>query len=278
MINELDEVLRQLLIREIPIKNGEVDIAFDQPKREWSARLNRPTLNIFLYDLRENNKLRQTQPAWEIERMDNGQVSQRRRPVRMDLHYMITAWAAEAEDEHRLLTRTLLALFRQPHLPKELLPESLLGQPVPIPLMVAQYDELRTPADIWSAMDNELRPAVACTLTVSLDPYQPSSVPLIRSREIRVGQAVMWPRPQLAEQDQADTFWTIGGTIQTDKPLENLRLKLVEHGLEVPIQPEGRFTIGKLRAGAYTLEVMAEGSNPSRHSITVPAPDYELKI
>lgn len=35
MIKELDEVLRQFLIKELPIKNGEVEISFDQPKREW---------------------------------------------------------------------------------------------------------------------------------------------------------------------------------------------------------------------------------------------------
>jgi hypothetical protein len=265
-------------MRELPIKNGEIDIAFEQPRREWSARLNRPTLNIFLHDLRENNKLRQTQPAWDIERQSNGHIAQRRRPVRVDLHYMITAWATEPEDEHRLLTRTLLALFRQPHLPEDLLPEILKDQPVPIPIAVAQHDELRTPADIWSAMDNELRPAVACIVTVALNPYQVLSTPLIRSREIRIGQANELPNPKLANQDEADIFWTIGGTVHSDKPIENVRLKLVEQGLDVPLQPEGRFTIGKLKAGAYTLEIVADGGKPRRHQITVPAPDYELTV
>src|SRR5262245_3184174 len=125
MIDDLDEALRQLLIRELPVKNGEIDITFDQPKREWSARLSRPTLNLFLYDLAENKKLRQTQPLWDIEHDNNGVARQRRKPVRMDLRYMITTWAAEPEDEHRLLTRILMALFRHPHLPAEVLPESL---------------------------------------------------------------------------------------------------------------------------------------------------------
>jgi hypothetical protein len=98
MIDDLDEVLRQLLIREIPIKNGEVDIAFDQPSREWSAKLSRPTLNLFLYDARENQKLRQTQPMWEVERQQNNTAVRHRRPARLDLHYMITAWAADPED------------------------------------------------------------------------------------------------------------------------------------------------------------------------------------
>ena len=58
MIADLDETLQQLLKNELPIKNGEIDIKFEQPKREWSARLSKPTVNFFLYDLRENVKLR----------------------------------------------------------------------------------------------------------------------------------------------------------------------------------------------------------------------------
>ncbi|MBI1878877.1 MAG: DUF4255 domain-containing protein [Chloroflexi bacterium] len=278
MINDLDEVLRQVLIRELPIKNGEVDIAFDQPKREWSARLNRPTLNLFLHDVRENNKLRQTQPAWEVERQGNGKITQRRKPVRVDLHYMITAWTADPEDEHRLLTRTLLALFRLPHLPEELLPENLQGQPVPIPIIVAQSDELRTPADIWSALDNELRPAIVCTITLALNPYQPLTTPLVSTRELRVGQAAEPLQQRISDPAGPEIFWTIGGTVRSDESQENLRLTLVEKGLEVPIQAEGRFAIGNLKAGDYTLEVQAEGRQPHRHPITVPAPDYELKV
>jgi hypothetical protein len=61
MIDDLDEALRQLLIAELPIVSNEVDIAFEPPTRDWSARLSRPTLNLFMHDLRENNKLRTQQ-------------------------------------------------------------------------------------------------------------------------------------------------------------------------------------------------------------------------
>ena len=50
----------------------------------------------------------------------------------LDLHYMITAWTSDPEDEHRLLASTLLALFRNPNLPEELLPESFENQPAPV--------------------------------------------------------------------------------------------------------------------------------------------------
>ena len=97
MIDDLDEALRQLIIRELPIKNGDVDIAFEQPKRDWSSRLSRPTLNLFLYDLRENTKLRSSQPLWENVREPGGATVQKRRPVRVDLRYLMTAWTSEAE-------------------------------------------------------------------------------------------------------------------------------------------------------------------------------------
>lgn len=295
MLDDLDEVLRQLLIRELPIKNSEVEIAFDQPKREWSSRISRPTLNLFIYDLHENNKLRMSK-QWRVESNGNGTATQRRPPVRMDIHYMITAWASDAGDEHRLLARTLAVLLRLPSLPEDLLPESLQSQPVSIPLEVAQAETLVNATDVWSVLDNEMRPAIACIITLAVDPYLPVEDPLVRTRELRVGQAVAptlllpWvvateeepPAPGLPrlldEQAGRDQFWTIGGNLRSDRPLEDLDLTLVERGLCVPILPGGRFTIGSLQAGQYTLEVSVKGKKPRRHKITVPAPDYDLEV
>jgi hypothetical protein len=294
MMDDLDEVLRQLLIRELPIKNSEVEIAFDQPKREWSSRLSRPTLNLFVYDLHENNKLRASK-QWKVEYSRDGTAIQQRQPIRLDVHYMTTAWAADPGDEHRLLGRALIVFLRLPSLPEDLLPESLQNQPRPIPIEVAQPDALRNAPDIWSVLDNEMRPAIAFTVTLSIDPYVPVTEPLVHTRELRVGQAVMPAVPSplaaaeeepsspvlpqlLDEQAGRDEFWTIGGNLHSDRPLEDLGLTLVERGLYVPILPGGRFTIGNLRSGQYTLEVSVEGEESRRHTITVPAPDYNLEV
>ncbi|MBN1641154.1 MAG: DUF4255 domain-containing protein [Anaerolineae bacterium] len=280
MINDLDEVLRQLLIQELSIHNGEVDISFEQPSREWAARVGgRPTLNVFLYDVRENKKLRQTRPPWDVIPNADGTVTQRRKPVRVDLHYMITAWASDPQDEHRLLTSSLMALFRQPHLPLRLLPESLQDQPVPVPLEVAQYDELHNPADIWNVLDNEMRAAVALTVTLALDPYQPVVGPLVRTRELRFGQSAAPALQQLYERAGMDTYWTIGGSIRVGgEPLKEGSISVVEQGRDVRLQPGGRFAIGHLRSGEYTLEVAVDGGAPRRFKIAVPAPDYVLEI
>lgn len=278
MIDALDETLRQLLIREIPIKNGEVDIAFDQPKREWSARLNRPTLNLFLFDLHENKKLRQTQPMWAIERQPNGTATKRRKETRYDLYYLVTAWATEPDDEHRLLSRSLLALMRQPHLPEELMPEALRGQPLPVPITVAQEEHFRNQADLWGAMDNEWRPGIPLVITISLDPYQPVTAPLVRTRELSVGPVADPATERLAEASQPDRFWTIGGTVHAEGDLDEVEVKLLEKGQIVSLQPEGRFAIGNLKAGDYTLQVSVKGRKPRQHKITVPAADYDIKV
>src|SRR5690554_802287 len=105
MFTDLDETIKQLLIAELPIRNGEIDVSFDQPKREWSARLTRPAVNLFLYDVKENATLRRHQ--WEqsgngARANGNGAAAfhKKRTPFRLDCFYMLTTWAAEAEDEH----------------------------------------------------------------------------------------------------------------------------------------------------------------------------------
>lgn len=281
MIEDLDETLRRLLVHEMPIKSGEVDVDFKQPKREWSARLSRPTINLFLYEVRENTKLRQMSQGWELEERLNNRVSERRKAVRIDLPYIITAWANEPEDEHRLLSRTLMVLFRTPALPEDILPESLQDQPAPISLKVAQAEDTDkvNMSELWSALDNVMRPAVTCVVTMALNPYQAMEVPIVRERVLRVGQAekpsTYW---QFVEQSGANVYWTVGGTVYSKKPLDTIRLMLVERGTDVELLPEGRFTIGNLEAGDYTLEIKAEGQKPSRRTLTVPAPDYNFEV
>lgn len=279
MFDDVDEVLRQLLIREIPIRSNEIDIAFDQPKREWSARLSRPTLNLFLYKLHENTRLRQQGPQWDILRNGDGTATRRRYPARIDLHYLITAWATEPDDEHRLLGRSLVALLRQPYLPDDLLPESLRDQSFPIPIEVALPDTLPNEPDLWGVLDNEHRPGIVCVVTIALDPYRPITAPLVRTRELRVGQPTGSMKSlRLDNRESQDVFWTIGGRVHGEVPLDRVRLLLIERGLTVEVEPDGRFAIGNLRAGDYTLEISVEGREPQRRRITVPSADYDFEI
>lgn len=279
MIDGIDEALRLLLTHELPIQNSEIDIAFNQPKREWSARLSRPTLNLFLFEIRENSKLRQPSPAFEIERGENGAMIQRRKPIRLDLHYMITAWAADPEDEHRLLARAIMALSRHGTLPDAVLPDSLHDQPSPIPISVAQTTIMEKPTDLWSVLDNEARPAVSCTLTVAMNPYAPVSTPAVRSAEVRFGQSARPVDQQLSVSDGEGRFW-ITGEVRTrsGKPLRGARIRLIERGLDVPVQEEGKYIIGLLSRGRHAVEIAVEGRKPVRQTLTIPSDNYDIVL
>src|ERR687884_616978 len=124
MFADLDETIRELLIKNVPIDLSEVDVSFDAPDREWSGRLSRPTVNCFLYDVRENDELREA--AWDYSRdVSNGTVSRRKVPIRFNVTYNVTVWARAPEDEHTLLWRVLSALARNPLLPEDLVQGAL---------------------------------------------------------------------------------------------------------------------------------------------------------
>ncbi|MEU2238745.1 DUF4255 domain-containing protein [Streptomyces sp. NPDC018338] len=155
MIHEIDEALRRLLA---PAVTG--DIAFDAPTRDWAARRNSPTLNAYLYDIRED-VARRERGAY-AERDANGIVTRRRQPPRwFRLSYLVTAWTARPEDEHRLLSGALALLLPHEVLTGDAVPESVRPITESLPLSVAVPPaESRSLADIWSALGGELKPSL----------------------------------------------------------------------------------------------------------------------
>ena len=284
MIPDVDEVLRKLLIQEIEIKGNDVDILFDQPKREWSARLSKPTINLFLFDLSENLQLR-TAELYKTIPHEDGTSEIRRNPVRMDLRYLMTTWVKEPEDEHLLLASALMALLRYPFIPQSLLPEIFNNQPSPIPLTVATFTERKGPIDkfteLWGVLDNELRPGVLVTVTVALDPYLPIVAKQVRTREMRFVQDTAIGHSKSLDSTKAEskTYWGIGGTITSKKhDLSTLSAVLVEKRLPVELDEDGNFAITGIEAGEYNLDILYNSKVLKRQKITVPAPNYDVKI
>jgi hypothetical protein len=80
---------------------------FDAPTKDWVARRNAPTVDIYLYDIREDTSRRQIVP--ELMRDQATRVGSERRmpPRRFRLSYLVTAWTQRPEDEHRLLAAVL---------------------------------------------------------------------------------------------------------------------------------------------------------------------------
>ncbi len=53
MLHELDTALRALVEREIG-DDADVEIDFDAPTKDWASHRNRPTIDIYLYDIRQD--------------------------------------------------------------------------------------------------------------------------------------------------------------------------------------------------------------------------------
>jgi hypothetical protein len=285
MITDLDETLRQLLIAEMPVKNGEVDIKFDLPKREWSSRLSKPTVNLFLYDVRENNVLRQHQ--WEQTangRRNDNLAHLKRTPFRVDCFYMLTTWANDPDDEHRLLTRALLALFRFPVLPEDRLVGTLRNPTFEIQARLAVHDRLTNPAEVWSALDNEMRPSVPYIVTLALDPWTEVTGPLVSTLTLRTGQTNTLPHARaLVAGTQVDLCF-IGGVVRRkegDKgTLAGVEVAVKGTGLFAKTDDRGRFGLGSLPPGPYTLVAWPAKGRPVEKAIQVPgaSDEYDLAL
>jgi hypothetical protein len=284
MIADLDETIRQLLIDDLPITNGEIDVNFDQPKRDWSSRISKPTINLFLYDVRENNVLRQHQ--WERLNGSSGRdiASLKRTPMRVDCSYIMTAWAADVEDEHRLLTRTMLTLFRHPTLPNHRLVGSLQNPPYEIQARVARHDKLTDPSDLWNVMDNEIRPGISYVITLALDPWQEITAPIVRTRTLRFGEAQHLPyNPGLRPDDRRTDLVVIAGTVRhrsDQTPLSGVEVAVKGTGRFATTDAEGHFVLGSLPPGDYTLVAWHGESKPQEKTITLPAGegDYDMDV
>jgi hypothetical protein len=286
MIADLDETLRKLLVAEIPIKNGDVDVNFDQPKREWSARLARPAINLFLYDVRENNILRTHQ--WE--RIDNNgrrindQVTAKRTPMRIDCSYILTTWAADPEDEHRLLTRAMLALFRFPTLPAKYLTGTVQKPPYEIKARLASHDKLTEPTDLWNVLDNEMHPSVSYVVTLALDPWTEITGPLVRTRTLRFGPSTTLPDyPVLSTEAGWVDMVSIGGTVRSkakDEPIPGIQVAIKGTGLFATTDAQGRYRLGSVPPGEYTIVVWKPDGKLQQKKVTIPIQDgnYDMEV
>lgn len=111
MIHEVDVVLRSL-IRTEALPEVIMAVEFATPPQDWVARRNSATVNLYLYDIRED--------AGQLKRGPDGLILHRRQTPRwFRLSYPVTAWTSRPEDEHRLLSALLVLLLRHEVLPRE---------------------------------------------------------------------------------------------------------------------------------------------------------------
>ena len=268
MFRDLDETLRTML--DDPATPNELrnaDISFEPPDRNFTP--SQATVNLFLYDVRENRVLRDPVPV--IERV-GGLFVRRTPPLRVDCSYLITTWttgtgAARVAEEHRLLSQALLWLSRFPIIPDQFLQGSLVNPPFPHPTMVAQTNDGKNMGEFWTALEQPPRPSFNLVVTIAMDlAIESPEGPLVITKDMRMGQKDGSAPPE--------QWFQIGGTVtDADSPpglIAGAEVRLVERDLTTLTNDQGRFTFTLLPGGNYTLEVSKAGFATTSKNITIP--------
>jgi hypothetical protein len=164
LIQLIDEAIEAHLRREVPLPEASVDISFAAPDRAWSASVTRPTVNIFLWDIRRNT----TRTTGGLaQQAADGQVERRPTNPVIDLRYVVTAWAAEHRDEHQLLGSVLTCILAHSSVAASALPPQL---PISSSLSLGlASEEARVTGEFWSSLDGRLKPGLQLVVTLPLD-------------------------------------------------------------------------------------------------------------
>jgi hypothetical protein len=255
-------------------------IVFDRPAEGFNPTV--PTIDLFLFDIRENVELRSNEPRLT---RTNGQVSISRPPMRVSCSYLLTAWPVSGGDlalqEHRLLGQALQVLSQYAHIPAQFVKGQLVGQEPPLPMMTAQSDGLREPYEFWSAIGNRMRPSIILTATIGLDFLPPIVAPEVKVSQIHFGPRASATGPGLATTAGPPRF-RIGGRVSnaTSQAVADATVSIVEIGLAAKTDDEGRYQLGAMTAGTYTVRVQAGPATKDVSVVVPPTPgtSYDIQL
>ena len=190
MIEDLSASVRALLEYELRTPGQEVipdlGISFAQPDDSFPPTgVTKPAVNLFLYDVREDLKLRHNE-WFRYRQMSPTGYEVNRQPLLMECSYLVTAWSdsatAAANDEHTVLSAMIMALRRHNCLPDTLpnkiepdgpaikiLQGTLAGiNPLPRAFTI-QDGYLQSLGEFWRSMGHGPKPRFNYTVTIAVD-------------------------------------------------------------------------------------------------------------
>jgi hypothetical protein len=271
VFQDVDETLRAVLVADVPIRKNEVELAFDRPNRDWSSRLSKPTLNLFLFDVRERLDLKDDVPF--ITRDGNGRAVRQRPPRRVDLSYLVSAWTTEPDDEHRILGRVLASMYRQETISSDYLQGDLKSATLPVLARVPPPDEVAKPHDLWGVLNNDLHASLTWIWTVPLEVFKPAVGPLVRTAEIRVG-----PSGQPADVVLVEVGGLVHHKGDRASGIAGARIQVLGTAFEAVSDAAGQFRFRNLPAGDYRWRIEPPDGKAREHKIVVPSPAYDFEV
>jgi hypothetical protein len=271
-VADLDEVLRQLLTRELARHHFQgVEIAFDAPSKEWSGKLTAPTVNLFLYDLREAVERAEATPS---ERRANGQAISVAPPLRLELTFSVSAWTNAVEDEHRLLSQVLSILFSYRQLPDDLLEARAGGGPGLRETLTSVGRPREEKADFWTSVGGQYKASIDYVVHLTIE----SGATFVRGPEVRT-QTMRFEDTEAPGRVLLELH-RLGGTVggADGEPVAHAWVVLPASGLWTATDARGRFRINRVHPGEQELVVRTVTGEESTVSITVPGKHVDVAL
>jgi hypothetical protein len=290
MIHDVDETLRRLLSEELAKRAANapagssasagldnVEVSFSTPEDAEKSATERPRINLYLHDVRENVAYRDESFALD-RRPGEASAGRKRAAVRLNLAYLITAHAGgELAREHQLLAEVLGILFRNPAAPPAYFGGELEGLGAnSVNLAVAQPDGEGgiNPASVWQSLGGKARPVLGLVVTAPFDPFETKWTKVVREALLGVGQGT--------NQDGSRRGMELGGVRVsiagvvvdggTSAPISNVQIG-IEGRRETAISDEkGFFHFLGIAPGRHTLHFQAIGFEPHQSAVTAPPP------
>jgi hypothetical protein len=268
---DLDEALRTLLRRELENHGFEgVEIAFDAPASDWSAKLTAPTVNLFLYDLREN--LGQSEASPRDVRVNGANMSAPP-PMRLEVTYAVTAWTKAVEDEHRLLSQVLAILFSHTSLPADLLSGRLAGasQLRAIETEVGRPKEEK--ADFWTSIGGRYKASIDYAVRVEVE----SGLMFTRGPDVRSQTMRLELDGVRRTMEELQRF---GGVVRdaNGEPVADAWVALPDLGKMTSSDRQGRFIFDGVRSGDHRVEARTTAGEEASGVAKVPGGGVDLEL
>ena len=169
MLHVLNQCLEAFFRSEVPLPSADVDVSFQTPDSEWSSKLTRPTVSLYLHEVRRSP---QRAVTGTVTRNVNGVHTRDMLAPFIRVRYAISVWTNEATDEHRVLGSLLSLVATAGSLPPAFLQSPLdqLGNNVELTLA---GDDSQTGFSLWGALG--VPPRAAVELIVVLPVSSPAT-------------------------------------------------------------------------------------------------------
>ena len=272
MIADLDAGLRELLLTQLR-RHGfdDVDVVFETPSSEWASQLTRPTVNLFLCDLRKSTRPGQSGP--EAGRA-GGRATERPPSLRVDCIFAITAWSKAIADEHRLLSQVLGVLYAFPTLDGHL--GGRLGDGSQRFTILASVGDQRPEqrADFWRSVGGVYKPALDYVVTLSVESgHVVQRGPDVRTTTVRTGLA---DRPRREMQELSH----IGGIVTDEdgEPVADAWIAVPGLARLALSDERGHFRVPRVPPGTHEVRVRDRDGREATAQVDVPGGRLDVTL